>query len=161
MKYQCKNPTCVHLRKAIGRLKCRSCGEKTEDIGKIPTKPGYYWALWTVAQSGTFEGDEQTPSRTWEIVQVNVNQVDWDYDPQEEETLSVSIPGYERRNGETTSFGEPLSQPWSRTWERELKSTSTTKEKNEKLSSIGRRGEQPNHDSQLPSASHRKRRSRV
>lgn len=57
---------------------------------KIPMKPGYYWAKWRIAADGTHEGEEMTPSDTWEIVQVNDNNVD---DPEDDEYLSVSVPG--------------------------------------------------------------------
>lgn len=56
----------------------------------IPARPGYYWALWTKAADGTHEGDDLTPAVTWEIVQVNDNNVD---DPEDDEYLSVSVPG--------------------------------------------------------------------
>ena len=55
----------------------------------IPTKPGYYWAKWRIATDDTLEGDDLTPSDTWEIVQVNVNCSD----PSDDEYLSVSVPG--------------------------------------------------------------------
>ena len=35
-----------------------------------PTKPGFYWALWTTATESTPEGDELTPARDWEVVEV-------------------------------------------------------------------------------------------
>lgn len=59
-------------------------------MSKIPMEPGYYWAKWRIAADGTHEGDELTPSDTWEIVQVNSNNVD---DPNDDEYLSVSVPG--------------------------------------------------------------------
>lgn len=59
----------------------------------MPMKPGYYWAKWKIASDGTHEGDELTPSNTWEIVQVNVNVVDWEDDPSESEALSVAVTG--------------------------------------------------------------------
>lgn len=67
-----------------------------EDLGtevramSIPMKPGYYWAKWRIASDGTHEGEHLTPSDTWEIVQVNDNNVD---DPADDEYLSVSVPG--------------------------------------------------------------------
>lgn len=60
---------------------------------EIPMKPGYYWAKWRIAADGTHEGDELTPSNSWEIVQVNSNHIDWDDDPAEDEALSVAVPG--------------------------------------------------------------------
>lgn len=62
-------------------------------MNTMPMKPGYYWAKWRIASDDTHEGDELTPSNTWEIVQVNINQVDWDDDPAEDEALSVSVAG--------------------------------------------------------------------
>jgi hypothetical protein len=56
----------------------------------IPTKPGYYWAKWIIAADDTHEGSELTPAQTWEIVQVNINQVNWRDNPL---ALSVSVPG--------------------------------------------------------------------
>ena len=57
-----------------------------------PRKPGYYWAQWRVAADGTHEGDQLVPGG-WEIVQVNANHVHWQGDPEEDESLSVSVPG--------------------------------------------------------------------
>lgn len=62
-----------------------------------PTRPGYYWAIWTVAEDGTFEGDEQTPAACWCIVEVNHNSGDW-VDPceaeiEDGEIFSVAVPG--------------------------------------------------------------------
>lgn len=54
-----------------------------------PTRPGYYWAKWKIASPGTLEGDELTPSNTWEVVQVWQNSVD----PNSDEPLGVSVPG--------------------------------------------------------------------
>jgi hypothetical protein len=62
-------------------------------IDKTPMKPGYYWAKWRIPAEGTHEGTEQCPSDTWEIVQVNPNQVGWMINPSEDEALSVSVPG--------------------------------------------------------------------
>jgi hypothetical protein len=58
-----------------------------------PMKPGYYWALWTVAHEGTHEGDNLTPASNWEIVQVNANTINWERDAEEDEALSVSVCG--------------------------------------------------------------------
>lgn len=60
---------------------------------EMPLKPGYYWAKWRIATDETHEGDELTPSKTWEIVQVNSNVVDWEDDPAEPEALSVAVAG--------------------------------------------------------------------
>lgn len=59
----------------------------------MPMIPGYYWAKWRIATDETHEGDELTPSNTWEVVAVNANVIDWDDDPTELEALSVAITG--------------------------------------------------------------------
>jgi hypothetical protein len=56
---------------------------------KWPTKPGYYWARWTVAAVGTHEGDQLTPSRNWELVEVWQNHIGED----DEEKFGVSVHG--------------------------------------------------------------------
>jgi hypothetical protein len=53
----------------------------------MPTSTGYYWAKWRIAADGTVEGDELTPSDTWEIVQVNDNHGEGN------EKFSVSVCG--------------------------------------------------------------------
>ena len=58
-----------------------------------PLKPGYYWAKWRIAADDTHEGDELTPSNTWEIVEVNANEMCWDDHPEQMEALSVAVPG--------------------------------------------------------------------
>ena len=59
---------------------------------EIPKCAGFYWAKWKIAAEGTREGDELTPSRNWEVMQVFVNCVDKDDD----EYLMVSVPGVEQ-----------------------------------------------------------------
>lgn len=59
----------------------------------FPLSPGYYWAQWRIATDETHEGDELTPSTTWEIVQVVANKLDWAETPEDLEALYVSIPG--------------------------------------------------------------------
>jgi ParB-like chromosome segregation protein Spo0J len=56
----------------------------------IPMKPGYYWAKWIKACDGTHGGDDLTPATSWEIVQVNDNNLG---NPSDDEFLSVSVPG--------------------------------------------------------------------
>lgn len=57
----------------------------------IPAHPGYYWALWLKAANDTHEAHEVSwPAHSWEIVQVNDNNVE---DPADDEYLSVSVPG--------------------------------------------------------------------
>ena len=61
---------------------------------EIPLTPGYYWAKWKIASPETHEGHLLTPSEQWEIVQVNINHVNWEDNPREDdEALSVLIPG--------------------------------------------------------------------
>ena len=38
-----------------------------------PNKPGFYWALWLTAATGTHEGDQLTPAQEWEVVEVWAN----------------------------------------------------------------------------------------
>lgn len=54
-----------------------------------PKSEGFYWAKWRIADDGTPEGDEQTPSDKWEVVDVFVNCVDHT-DP---EWLRVHVSG--------------------------------------------------------------------
>jgi hypothetical protein len=67
------------------------CNQKHQ----MPQKPGYYWAKWRIAADDTHEGDELTPSDSWEIVQVNWNVSGWEDETDEEnpERLSVLVPG--------------------------------------------------------------------
>lgn len=92
-------------------------------IDKTPRKPGYYWAKWRIPAEGTHEGDLMTPSDTWEIVQVNDNTSDWESNPDDDEALSVAVPGV----GETQwrdcfvwgDFVAPLRTiPFEKEWER-------------------------------------------
>lgn len=57
-----------------------------------PTRTGYYWAKWRIASDGTTDGDDITPSDTWEIVQVNDN----NGEPGSNEEFSVAVPGVEQ-----------------------------------------------------------------
>ncbi|RUW56836.1 hypothetical protein [Mesorhizobium sp. M8A.F.Ca.ET.021.01.1.1] len=54
-----------------------------------PNDTGYYWAKWRIASDDTHEGEEMTPSDTWEIVQINDN----NGEPGDLEELSVAVPG--------------------------------------------------------------------
>jgi hypothetical protein len=59
---------------------------------KRPTRPGFYWARWIKPASGTHEAEELTfPAKDWEVVDVWINHIDWENDP--EEGLCVHIPG--------------------------------------------------------------------
>lgn len=57
-----------------------------------PTEPGFYWGKWKIADDGTVEGDELTPSDEWEIVQVFRNCLD----TSNSEYLRVSVCGVEK-----------------------------------------------------------------
>jgi hypothetical protein len=61
-------------------------------MSDTPSKPGFYWAKWKIADDGTREADELTPSDKWEVVEVweNCN------DAKSPEYLRVSVPGVER-----------------------------------------------------------------
>lgn len=72
-----------------------------------PTKAGYYWALWTVAEEGTFEGNELAPALHYEIVEV------WQND--DENGLRVSIPGVRESQTLDCFFWGEFVCPLSRT----------------------------------------------
>lgn len=58
----------------------------------IPKEPGWYYAKWRIADDGTREGDELTPSNKLECVEVFKNCLDRD----NPEYLMVSVAGVER-----------------------------------------------------------------
>lgn len=74
-----------------------------------PTKEGFYWAKWKIADAGTREGDDLTPSDKWEVVEVweNCN------DKSNPEYLRVSVCGVERGQSlENFVWGPgPLKKP--------------------------------------------------
>ena len=47
-----------------------------EQVDGVPALAGFYWAKWRIADEGTPEGDEQTPSDKWEVVEVFENGID-------------------------------------------------------------------------------------
>ena len=56
----------------------------------VPKFVGFYWAKWRIADDGTKEGDELTPSNTWEVVQlINGGSIDKPH-------FYVSVPGVEK-----------------------------------------------------------------
>lgn len=61
--------------------------------GKVPTEPGWYWALWLTAAKGTHEGEELTPAPDWEIVEVWQNQLIRCEADGEGEEFGVAVPG--------------------------------------------------------------------
>lgn len=85
----------------------------------LPQKPGYYWAKWRIATDATHEGDDLTPSNTWEIVQVNANVHGCENEADYPERLSVSVPGVREvqwRDGFVWGdFVAPLENPPSQT----------------------------------------------
>lgn len=77
-----------------------------------PAIPGYYWALWLRAADGTHEANEVCwPALNWEVVQVNDNNVN---DPNDDEYLSVSVPGVRetqwRKDFKWGAFISPLAK---------------------------------------------------
>lgn len=73
-----------------------------------PEQPGVYWAKWKIAEDGTVEGNELTPSSRWEAVQVFENGGD---DPTD--FLRVLIPGVQKSQSlENFTWGPgPLEEP--------------------------------------------------
>lgn len=56
-----------------------------------PTKPGFYWAKWKIADEGTRDGDDLTPSDRWEVVEVVENRIDTEHP----DYLRVAVAGVE------------------------------------------------------------------
>lgn len=59
------------------------------DSWTTPSRPGFYWAKWKIADAGTREGDDLTPSDRWEVVEV------WENGPPGPEMLRVHVGGVE------------------------------------------------------------------
>src|SRR5262245_13750244 len=59
----------------------------------IPTKPGFYWALWVKASYGTHAGDELTPAHDWEVVEVFDNCPMACCEADQVEKFGVNVPG--------------------------------------------------------------------
>lgn len=59
----------------------------------VPTKPGFYWALWLTASPGTHGGDELTPANDWEVVEVWENFFGDPCEADQVEKFGVSVPG--------------------------------------------------------------------
>lgn len=74
-----------------------------------PTKEGFYWAKWKIAEAGTREGDDLTPSDEWEVMHVVEN----GGDPQDPEYFLVMVPGVEQwQSRENFYWGPgPLKKP--------------------------------------------------
>jgi len=58
-------------------------------MSQIPEKFGFYWAKWRIADDGTPEGEELTPSDRWEPVELWENCLC----PGNPEYRKVSVPG--------------------------------------------------------------------
>ena len=88
-----------------------------QQIGAVPAKPGFYWAKWRIADDGTVEGDDLTPSDVWEVVHVTENTSDKSHP----EYLRVSVSGVQRGQALENFFWgpgplpEPPSAPPKRT----------------------------------------------
>lgn len=68
-----------------------------------PTRPGFYWAKWKIADEGTRDGDELTPNDRWEPVEVAVNSGS----PDDPDYLRVDVPGVERSQSLGNFFWGP------------------------------------------------------
>ncbi len=63
-------------------------------VGKLPTEPGYYWAMWLTAAEGTHERNKMTfPESVWQIVEVWENFLVPTCEADEDEKWGVSVPG--------------------------------------------------------------------
>ena len=68
-----------------------------------PTKPGFYWAKWKIADEGTRDGDDLTPNDRWEPVEVAINSGS----PDDPDYLRVDVPGVERSQSLGNFFWGP------------------------------------------------------
>jgi hypothetical protein len=78
----------------------------------LPIREGFYWAKWRIAEDGTREADELTPSDDWEVVYVFENCLDEASD----ERFMASVPGVERAQSMENFFWGPgpLTEPGKR-----------------------------------------------
>lgn len=94
--------TCEHCNKSLmhyGRCGCPASW--------TPTEAGFYWAKWKIASDGTADMPEFTPSDTWEVVEVFVNQIDRD----NPEHFMVSVCGVSRSQAlDGFYWGERVTQ---------------------------------------------------
>jgi RNA polymerase subunit RPABC4/transcription elongation factor Spt4 len=78
---------------------CPVCGATaagknlSKKTANLPIKPGFYWALWLTAATGTHEGDQLTPAQHWEVVEVWENFVGDPCEADVAEKFGVSVPG--------------------------------------------------------------------
>lgn len=75
----------------------------------LPNREGFYWAKWRIADDGTREADELTPSDKWEVVDVFENHLG----PDDGDKWRVHVPGVERsQSAENFYWGPgPLTEP--------------------------------------------------
>lgn len=65
---------------------------KWEDA-KLPTRPGFYWALWMSCAPSTHEAHEMTLPQNWEIVEVWENFLGEPCEADRTEKFAVHVPG--------------------------------------------------------------------
>lgn len=71
----------------------------------VPTKPGFYWAKWRIADDGTVEGVEMTPQDRWEPVEVFDNNAT-------DEPLRVFVCGVQKSQTlKNFVWGNPIEEP--------------------------------------------------
>jgi len=68
-----------------------------------PTIPGFYWAKWKIADEGTVEADELTPSDRWEPVEMIENCTD----PSSDEQFKVFVHGVAKVQSPENFFWGP------------------------------------------------------
>ena len=79
-------------------------------MSTVPKVAGFYWAQWRLADEGTPEGEEQTPSFEWEVVQVVQNSLNSD----DTDHLLAAVPGQvksQRLENFVWAPGGPLPPP--------------------------------------------------
>ncbi len=100
-----------------------------------PNKPGFYWALWIKAANGTHEGNELTPHREWEIVEVWENFTGEPCEADADEKFGVSVAGVRESqwlNNFVWGFGPIVNEGVERAKQRsqEIKELSDSVSKN-------------------------------
>lgn len=77
----------------------------------VPTKPGFYWALWTSAAEKTHEGKElklPVHNNDWGIVEVFQNHIG----PENDESLAVFVGGVREAQWlENFTWGPGVQRP--------------------------------------------------
>jgi len=89
----------------------KSFAKATVMAMKKPAHPGFWWAKWKIADEGTREGGELTPSDEWEVMHVFSNTLDNTHP----EHLMVFVPGVEKPQSLENFFWGPgpLEEPKS------------------------------------------------